>query len=456
MGYAPLRILFISGYFPPKAPMGAVRPGKLAEYWREQGQDVRVVAIALAPQEWAHVQAPGVPTHYIGYEEPGQIVTRVASAIRQLPIRRSRALSDTTRSIGSGGLPRSGIPNRTSSGLAELYRQALHLPDRYRSWIKPAVHTVQSWQATWKPDLIYSSGPPNSGHIAARILARRMRVPWIAEIRDAWMDNPNGDPHWLIEPVFNRQARGTLRHAAGLVTVTEADRKQMAAAFPMPVVLSYNGFDPRDFEQLGTVPMDRDRLTILHAGAVYSGRRDPTPLFKAISALGPQAGKVRCLFYGDEAGTIASLAESCAVLPSVETGGILRRSEILALERSVDVLLECHWQDSAGDGVIPGKLFEYIGARRPILSLGSTTAEAAVIVRETGVGLASNAPEEIRVSLLNWLDQKSRFGRIPDLPNTAGSCFERAYQFGIINKLIQKIVYQSRAEPGSAREQSAY
>ena len=73
------------------------------------------------------------------------------------------------------------------------------------------------------------------------------------------------------------------------------------------------------------------------------------------------------------------------------------------------------WIDPAGDGVIPGKLFEYIGARRPILSLGSLSGEAAAIVRDNRLGLASNDPEEIKAMLVACLAAKARLGRLPDL-----------------------------------------
>ena len=453
-----MRILFISGYFPPKAPIGAVRPGKLAEYWRESGHDVRVVAVALASQSWAHEQSSCIEAHYVGYTEPGQFVTRIKSAVDHSPISAFRTDPGSKRPALNHELQAGNgeAISKGGRGLTDIYRQVLCLPDRYRSWIRPAARFARSWRREWQADLIYSSGPPNSGHIVASKLAREFGTPWIAEIRDAWLANSYGGPHWLIKPFFNRQVRRTLRNAAGIVAVTNADRLQMAANFPAPVVLSYNGFDPRDFPNLDTPePLDRERLTILHAGVIYPGRRDPTPLFKAISALGAQSGKVRCLFYGDDTGSVAPLAEACGVGAQVETGGVLRRSQILSLERAVDVLLECHWQHSAGDGVIPGKLFEYIGARRPILSLGSTSAEAAVIVRENGVGLASNDPEEIRVALLDWLAQKSRFGRLPDLATSADMRFERQYQFRIIDELIQNLVRESRPASRSARKQAA-
>jgi len=109
------------------------------------------------------------------------------------------------------------------------------------------------------------------------------------------------------------------------------------------------------------------------------------------------------------------------------------------------VLLECHWQDPAGDGVIPGKLFEYIGARRPILSLGSITAEASIIVRDNDLGLATNDPEQIKPKLLEWLAQKKPNGRVPDIGHAADEKFQRQSQFRKIDELMRKVVDSARS-----------
>src|SRR5579871_5933346 len=78
-----VRILFVSGFFPPKAPMGAIRTGSLAAYWQQSGHDVRVIAVALPQQDWAHEEDAGIPVHYIPYSEPGRIVTKLVSAVRK-------------------------------------------------------------------------------------------------------------------------------------------------------------------------------------------------------------------------------------------------------------------------------------------------------------------------------------------------------------------------------------
>jgi hypothetical protein len=444
-----LRILLVSGFFPPHAPMGAVRPGKLAEYWRNAGHDVRTIAIDLPSQKKA-----GEPSHplvqYVPYEEPGKIVTKVKAAVVRSPVWQlvsTKLRQPRSRVIPSQSPAAAQNASIRKLGFIDFYRQALSVPDKYRSWIKPATQLALSWQDRWQPDVIYSSGPPHSSHMVAADLSTRLRIPWVAELRDLWVGDPYFDRHTLLKPMHDRLALRTLSRAAACVVVTDEARARLGEIFKKPILLSYNGYDAGEFAGLDDVqPFDKERLTIVHAGVIYPGRRDPAPLFRAISSLGKQGRKIRCLFYSDTHGSVAALAEQYGVRESVEIRVEIPRAQILRLERQVDILLECRWQDRAGDGVIPGKLFEYIGARRPILSVGSLTGEAADIVRNDNFGLVSNDPDEIKAMLIECLKLKEQLGRLPDRIGCTDDRFRRETQFQKLNGLFEEILATTATE----------
>lgn len=451
MAQTPLRILFVSGYLPPRAPIGAVRTGKLEEHWSNLGHDVRTIAIELPSQKRGDDEKLNPLVFYLPYEEPGRLITKLKSVFQRFSIRQPRHVRHA--GIESLSLSPTNIGSVAKPGLVDFYRQALLFPDRYRSWIKPAIRLGISWQGDWKPDIVYSSGPPHSGHVVAARLSSRFRVPWIAELRDLWIGDPYFDRHELLKPIHDRFAMATLSHATGFVVVTEVARKRLSAITTKPILLSYNGYDPKDFEELEAVdPLDRQRLTIVHAGTIYPGRRDPTPLFKAIASLGECRERVRCLFYSDTEGSVAALTRQYGIEQCVEIREAVPRPQILRVERQADILLECRWIDPAGDGVIPGKLFEYIGARRPILSIGSLTGEAAAIVRDNKFGLVSNDANEIKAMLVECLDVKARFGRTPDRAREADNNFRRETQFRIIDNFIQDVLVSPPNSLGSTRK----
>lgn len=437
----PLRILFVSGFFPPNAPMGAVRPGKLHDHWTAQGHEVRTIAIDLKERtEGETLRHAGIA--YVPYSEPGQTLTRLRAGLRRSGVAPAVPQGPLEREPAKGAKP--------LWDLAEIYRQILLFPDRYGTWRGPAVRLGLAWAREWPPDLVFSSGPPQSGHMVAARLAARLKRPWIAELRDLWAGNPYEDRHALIRPFLERLARGTLARASACITVTRDAQARMRRLTRAPVLLAYNGYDPADFAGLEEVlPFDPARLTILHAGVIYPGRRDPAPLFEAIARLGAEAGRVRCLFFHDETGSLPALARRHGIEASVEVHERIARPAILRIERQADILLECRWRDPSADGVIPGKLFEYIGARRPILSLGSPTAEAAAIVRENGLGLVSNDPAEIEAWLRDCLAAKAAAaGRLPDVRPQSDRPFDRATQFRKIDALIAEVLAGGAAGGG--------
>src|SRR5690606_5872461 len=96
--------------------------------------------------------------------------------------------------------------------------------------------------------------------------------------------------------------------------LTATTRATLLDTYGKPTTLSMNGFDPEDFAGLENAPpLDPHKLTIMHAGSIYIGKRDPSALFAATAKLGPLKDKVSLLFYGEQADSLQSLARQHGV-----------------------------------------------------------------------------------------------------------------------------------------------
>ncbi len=436
------RILFVSGYYPPFAPVGAVRPPKLAQHWAAAGHSVRILSIrnvdlwrdsghaiagAMPPPATNHFGAPIAFTQANGVEVAHLPWTEAAD--RPAPERAAPAL--TAPSSAPGPLAR----------LKTLYQQWKTTPDRYSRWVGSWAMPAQRMADAWPADLIYSSGPPQSSHRLAARLASASPTPWIAELRDLWTGNPYDDrPGWLLAR-SQGMAEAVLRHATGFVAVTQGAAETLRRDHAKPTITAFNGFDPDDYAGLDAEPaLDPARLTILHAGVIYAGRRDARPLLEALARLdAPDRARVLVRFHHDEGAYVARVVAELGLQASVEFHPLVPRRDILRIERQADVLLLCRWDDPREDDVIPGKLFEYIGARRPILSVGSETGEAATIVREGGFGLVSNDPATIAEWLRARLAQKGMHPRLPDLPVADVDRYDRRHQFAAIDAFARTL-----------------
>jgi len=413
----------------------------LAAYWRQLGHDIRVISIK-DPRNFGvlDTELDSDCIHHIPYQSPGAAIDGISKKLRKRWAGGEKQPDLFT--AGNNGQSNSfGItlnrPDRLKI-VRQIYWQAVLFPDRYRRWIKPAVECGHEIAKTWMPDVVYSTCPPHSGHIVAKRLSRSFSKPWIAELRDLWVNNPYNDIHPIIYPAHQWLAYHTLRDASGFVTLTQAASRQIVGTFHHPTIVSYNGFDERDFSGLeGAVETDPNRLTIIHAGIIYAGRRDPTSLFQALGILGNDRARVRVKFYHDDLAFVARAAERLGVSDCIDICAAIPRKQILQHERAADVLLLSRWANPADDGIIPGKLFEYIGARRPILSIGSTTGEAADIVRNGNFGFVSNDPLEIARQLRTWIAAKRQNnGRLPDLDIAGTQAYLRYQQFEKIDPLL--------------------
>ena len=413
----PQRILFITPNFPPFAQAGAARTGALALHWARQGHKVTVIGARIGTASGIHTEL----------EHPN-----LASVM--LPIDKSEPQGSQSHVEGN---------STTGSKPGKLKRWlwlARQMPDRFRAhWVPRAVQEAIDMGGGDAFDLIYSSGPPHSAHIAGQQIAAATGLPWICEQRDLWVDNPYIERHPFLTRYYEWQGRRVQRDADAFVAVTTGARDTLAQQTGKEVVLARNGWVESDFAGLeaAPAPLDPDRLTIVHAGLIYAERRDPKALFEAIAMLGEDRHKVRAIFYHDEYGFLDQRIREYGVADSVEVHDFLPRSEILAVERAADVLLMCRWPDPAEDDVIPGKLFEYIGARRPILATGLESGEAAKIVREGDFGLATQDAGKIADQLRGWIaSKKAGGGRIPDLPKDAAMKFTRNEAFAAIDELV--------------------
>jgi len=153
-----------------------------------------------------------------------------------------------------------------------------------------------------------------------------------------------------------------------------------------------------DEREFGALTADsRHGFTICHFGSIY---RDLGVLFGALrlalSQGGLQAGGVRLRLFGQVTPQVLDEASAHGLATLVEPIGYVTRDEALAEERAASVLLVL---PAPGYGPT-GKLYEYLGAGRPICALAAPQDAVARIIRETGVGFATDSDVE---GLASWL-----------------------------------------------------
>jgi glycosyltransferase involved in cell wall biosynthesis len=193
--------------------------------------------------------------------------------------------------------------------------------------------------------------------------------------------------------------RLTVRRATALLFTTSALRDEVAGHYGAAVAAKChvvrNGCDPEELVNAKPLPRP-DRFTLAHVGTLYGGR-DPLPLLRALAAaidagaIDPHCFRLRLI--GAVALTGRSLDVSCRELGLsgvVECVPRVRRRESLAAMQEADALLVLQPDHPLS---VPGKLYEYFAAGKPILAL-TDEGETAELVRQSGSGLVVGSTDE--------------------------------------------------------------
>ena len=364
-GHIKIRILLVTWHFPPVNAIADVRLGKLARFLAAESHDLRVITVDNPGGDRSlpvEIEADRVArTRFIDVDRlinPLVWYGRLGRRIRGAP-----TLARVKQAVGPTG----------QNQFSKLYRELVFLPDRYVGWCLPLLAELRRLERTWRPDAILVSAPPFSSFLAVALFAAKARIPWVAEFRDRWADDPYAlIPNWR-RAADRRIENWAVGRAAGIVTVPKPWSEHYARVYRLPVCTAMNGFDPHDFTGLNPVhPPGRLPLSIVYIGFVYPERRDPTALFEALEASELTAGDVRIFFYGSRSDYLETCIDQVGVRRFVQVEDPVPYAEALRLQSTADVLLLLQWDDPADEGNIPGKIFEYLASRRPILGLGSS------------------------------------------------------------------------------------
>jgi hypothetical protein len=419
-------LLIVSFFYPPFSSIGGLRVSKMSRNLLDLGWDVRVLT----------TDRDDLPAD-LPVEIPADRILRATYRdVNALP----KALVGRRR-VRSRGFEVSPAlwPARIAGA---IYRDLTNFPDGQIGWYRPAVRAGRLLAERWKPDLVLSSALPATAHLVARSLALRLGVPWIAEYRDPWTDSGSRrrmEPLYRVERALEDRV---VRDAAALITVSDSWAAQLHQRFPhAPVSVVSNGYDPSDYNDAGKPPSGLP-LTLLYTGRLYP-RQDVSPLFHAIRAsidngtLSPDDLRVR--FVGRYLEGAREAAHSMNLLGSVVTvdESIPHLEALAAQQRSHVLVMALGLDDDVGWR--PAKLYEYLGARRPILMIGGTDRhEARAILRDCAAGVALTDADEIARQLVAWSRELRTEGGVAFSGNLSKiDAFDRAALAKVLDRALR-------------------
>jgi hypothetical protein len=227
------------------------------------------------------------------------------------------------------------------------------------------------------------------------------------------------------------------------VTVSEPLAETLRRKFGKPTGVVFNGFDAEDYDAIPASP-DPHGLSIVYTGSIYERWQSPQPLFDALAMMREAAGDIHVAFYGSSRPFLQRLAAAAGVAALVEIHDAIPYTQVVAVQKSADVLLHLLWNDPSQRGVYNAKIYEYFGARRPILAVGYTGNVTADLVRTRGAGVAFDDPQSIAAHLRELLAQK-RSGGIDALPRAVSAGLSREEQTRGLEEFLLTVISHGAA-----------
>ena len=239
-------------------------------------------------------------------------------------------------------------------------------------------------------DFVISTYGPQSAHYIAEYLKfKNNNIKWIADYRDLWSISHLSDfPVWKKKYIMRKEYNLIVNKANFVTTVSDELAKDLDAFFCIKSNVILNGFDIDSkllHDNLNNRPnYKNNNLKIVYTGMIYIGRRDPTPLFKAISEI--DTNNIVVEFYGTSSDVILKYFNGN--LPNhIKCMGHVDREIALFHQKNADYLLLLESSEEDAKGVLTGKVFEYIASGTPILSIGSRRDSAiGKLLNYTGCG----------------------------------------------------------------------
>ena len=443
-----LHVLVVAHAFPPNASIGTMRTLRLVRHLADAGWQVSVLT------DTADALLPSIPIDM-------SLVARIPSGVSVIRAASwsgfRRVLRRPAPATATPATPRRALsPVGRLRSLAAQVAAVAHMPDRQAGWFAPAVMSGVAWsRAGGRPDVIYSSAPPWTGHLVAAVLARRLDRPWVADFRDPWARVPwrSAKLTALERRSAQRLERIVVRRADALIFATRANCADFAAYYGEGLRSRAhfvpNGCDPDDVAgPPAPAPASEgdEVFELLHAGSLYGGR-DPAPLLRAIRRLVDRGdldpGRFRLRLLGrtslpgqDLAATVRDLGLEGPVVMN----GPVSRDESLRAMRSASALLLLQPGTTVS---VPGKLFEYLATGRPILAL-TEESETAELVRASGVGVAVLPDDEAAIA--GGLLAVLAFGRRP-LPSVPPALWDGRVRARETTEILERAVANRQALP---------
>lgn len=373
------KVLIITYYWPPAGGPGVQRWLKFVSYLPQFG----IEPVVYIPE---NPEYPILDENFVNQVPSG--VTIIKQPIREPASFAKKLFGKKTKQLQSGILPTKKASLATR--LMLYVRANFFIPDARVGWVKPSVAFLKDYCKQNEIHTVITTGPPHSLHLIGMQLQKEISVKWLADFRDPWTTI-----HYFAQlPLSNsalkkhKALEKKVLASADIITVTsKPTQTEFEKCTKKPIHVVTNGYDALQMPK-ESIPLDT-KFSIAHIGSLLSDR-NPKQLWRALADLLLAYPSIK----EDLQITLAGVVSEEVLSSIMEAGlkeyvsnyGYISHAEAIRLQHASQILLLLEMDKEETKVILPGKLFEYMAAKRPILALGPKGGAIESILIETNAG----------------------------------------------------------------------
>jgi Glycosyltransferase Family 4 len=392
------KVLIITYYWPPAGGPGVQRWLKFVKYLPDYG----IEPIIYIPEN------PTYPIIDKGLlDELPENCTVLKQKIKEPYGLASFFSKKNTKGISSGI-----IPNKKKQTFLQKIllwvRGNIFIPDARILWVKPSVKYLSKYIVENNIDTVITTGPPHSLHLIGLELKQKLAIKWFADFRDPW--TTIGYHKALKLSSFANKKHKQFEHqvlnTADVIIVTSpTTKKEFEVLTSKPIEVITNGYD---IENVSKVALD-NKFTLAHIGSFLSDR-NPIILWESLQELINEdeqfARHFQLKLIGKISQEIIDVLSEFKLNNYLNNLGYLSHKEAIEEQIKSQVLLLIEIDSKDTKSIIPGKLFEYMNAQRPIIGIGPEGSDFASIIAQTNTGIfcTYNEKEKLKNQILIYFN----------------------------------------------------
>jgi glycosyltransferase involved in cell wall biosynthesis len=376
------KILYITYYWPPSGGPGVQRSLKFVKYLYDYGFEPTVITVN--PNEASY------PVTDVSLCAEVPLKTRVITTSTFEPFKLYEVLTRKKE------IPHSGFANEGKPSIVQKFsrfiRGNLFVPDPRKGWNNFVMRAVDDLMAKESFSAIITSSPPHSTQLVGLKIKEKYNLPWVADLRDPWTDIYYYKSLYHLGFIARLDAnyeKRVLQKADAVLVVSNDIKRIFSAKLPSGeserIHVLPNGYDAIDFLQ--KQQLVSQEFTIVYTGTMASSYTITALLLalKELSILNG-SGKIHVKIAGKVSPDIMQQIEDAQLSAMFDFLGYLDHSSAIRLMQEANALLLVIPDIERNEGILTGKLFEYLATRIPIIGIGPVKGDAAEIIKQTQSG----------------------------------------------------------------------